>query len=82
MGRLQGSGRVVATTIPKPAGPYAEEMLEGGGWPEVDETVLSDRGDQLVQHLRQLTSSCSGVEGSVYWSTRVVTAGFGVVITT
>ena len=38
-------------TIPKPVGPYAEEMLEGGGWPEVDETALSDRGDQLVQHL-------------------------------
>ena len=44
-------------TIPKPVGPYAEEMLGGGGWPEVDEAVLSDRADQLVQHLRQVTSA-------------------------
>jgi len=44
-------------TIPKPSGPYAAEMLDGGGWPEVDETALSGRADELTQTLRGVTSA-------------------------
>lgn len=43
-------------SIPKPGGPYAAEMTDAGGWPEVDEDSLNSRADQLMDTLRQVTS--------------------------
>jgi ESX secretion-associated protein EspK len=41
--------------ITKPTGGHAEQMLEPGGWPEVDEGTLYDRADEYAQVLRQVT---------------------------
>ena len=42
--------------IPKPVGPHAQEMLAGGGWPELDEGALTNRAAELMDVLRQVTS--------------------------
>ncbi|OBI21802.1 hypothetical protein A5714_06885 [Mycobacterium sp. E2462] len=41
--------------IAKPAGEFAEQMLEPGGWPEIDEDLLYDRAQAYTQVLRQVT---------------------------
>ncbi|QUR66523.1 hypothetical protein [Mycobacterium spongiae] len=40
--------------IMRPLGPYAEEMLEPGGWPEVDEDELFERAQQFTEVRAQL----------------------------
>jgi hypothetical protein len=41
--------------VAKPAGEYAEQMLDPGGWPDVDEQAFYDRAQQYTQVLRQVT---------------------------
>jgi hypothetical protein len=41
--------------VAKPTGEYAEQMLDPGGWPDVDEQALYDRAQQYTQVLRQVT---------------------------
>src|SRR5580693_4059566 len=41
--------------VAKPTGGYAEQMLDPGGWPDVDEQALYDRAQQYTQVLRQVT---------------------------
>src|SRR5262245_13454983 len=41
--------------LPKPTGPYAEQMLAGSEWPQVDEQSLYDRAEEYTQVLRDLT---------------------------
>lgn len=41
--------------IAKPTGAYSEQMLEPGGWPEVDEDALYDRAVEYTQVLREVT---------------------------
>ncbi|WAC91699.1 hypothetical protein [Mycobacterium sp. Aquia_213] len=41
--------------LAKPTGGYAEQMLDPGGWPEVDEQAFYDRAQQYTQVLRQVT---------------------------
>lgn len=42
-------------SLAKPTGGYAEQMLDPGGWPEVDEQVFYDRAQQYTQVLRDVT---------------------------
>jgi hypothetical protein len=41
--------------VAKPTGKYAEQMLDPGGWPDVDEQAFYDRAQQYTQVLRQVT---------------------------
>jgi hypothetical protein len=41
--------------VAKPTGGYAEQMLDPGGWPDVDEQAFYDRAQQYTQVLRQVT---------------------------
>ena len=41
--------------FPKPTGKYADRMLEPGGWPDIDETLLQERSARLTADLRTLT---------------------------
>jgi len=41
--------------VAKPTGEYAEQMLDPGGWPDVDEQAFYDRAQQYTQVLRQVT---------------------------
>ncbi|OBA61398.1 hypothetical protein A5647_11360 [Mycobacterium sp. 1100029.7] len=41
--------------LAKPTGGYAEQMLDPGGWPAVDEQTFYDRAQQYTQVLRQVT---------------------------
>ena len=41
--------------VAKPTGEYAEQMLDPGGWPDVDEQAFYDRAQQYMQVLRQVT---------------------------
>ncbi len=43
-------------SVAKPTGPHAEEMLEPGGWPDVDESTLTQHVTELTTTLQQLTS--------------------------
>lgn len=40
--------------VAKPTGGYAEQMLDPGGWPDVDEQAFYDRAQQYTQVLRQV----------------------------
>lgn len=39
----------------RPTGGYTEQMLEPGGWPEIDEDAFYDRAQEYLQVLRQVT---------------------------
>lgn len=41
--------------IPRPAGEYAEQMLELGGWMEADEDIFNDRAQEYNRVLRRVT---------------------------
>src|SRR5271167_350465 len=41
--------------VARPTGAYAGQMLDPGGWPDVDEQALYDRAQQYTQVLRQVT---------------------------
>jgi hypothetical protein len=41
--------------VARPTGGYAEQMLDPGGWPDVDEQAFYDRAQQYTQVLRQVT---------------------------
>jgi hypothetical protein len=41
--------------VAKPTGGYVEQMLDPGGWPDVDEQAFYDRAQQYTQVLRQAT---------------------------
>jgi hypothetical protein len=41
--------------VAKPTGGYAEQMLDPGGWPDVNEQVFYDRAQQYTQVLHQVT---------------------------
>ncbi|WAJ45183.1 secretion protein EspK [Mycobacterium sp. Aquia_216] len=41
--------------LAKPTGGYAGQMLDPGGWPDVDEQVFYDRAQEYTQVLRQAT---------------------------
>src|ERR1700754_1887629 len=58
--------------LAKPAGAYAEQMLEGVGWPEVDEQTLYDRAEQYTQVLRDVTDA---LEAAQYQRTEIFDAG-------
>ncbi|VBA30524.1 secretion protein EspK [Mycobacterium pseudokansasii] len=42
-------------SVPRPTGEYAEQMLESGGWPGLDEDAFHDRAQKLTQVLRQVS---------------------------
>jgi hypothetical protein len=41
--------------VAKPTGAYTEQMLDAGGWPEVDEETYRDRAQRYTLVLRQVT---------------------------
>lgn len=68
----------------KPTGGYAEQMLDPGGWPEVDENMLHDRAQQYLQVLRQVTDvleTCQRQRAEVFdggaWSGSAASAANG-----
>jgi hypothetical protein len=40
--------------LARPTAEYAEQMLDPGGWPEVDENALYDRAEEYAQVLREV----------------------------
>jgi hypothetical protein len=55
--------------ITRPTGGYAEEMLDPGGWPEVDEDTFYDRAQEFTQVLRQVTEvleTCQQQQGQIF----------------
>lgn len=42
-------------SLAKPSGGYAEQMIDPGGWPDVDEQACYERAQQYTQVLRQVT---------------------------
>lgn len=58
--------------LAKPTGGYAEQMLDPGGWPDVDEQVFYDRAQQYTQVLRQVTDV---MEATRYQRAEIFDAG-------
>lgn len=55
--------------IARPAGGYADQMLDPGAWPEVDEGALYDRAQDYTRVLRQVTEvleSCQHQRSEVF----------------
>ncbi len=48
--------------VAKPSGEYADEMLDPGGWVQIDEQSLHDRAQVLTTTLRQVTSALEGFQ--------------------
>lgn len=44
-------------SMARPAGEYVEQMLDPGGWPQVDEDTFYDRAQQYGEVLRQVTDA-------------------------
>lgn len=70
--------------IAKPTGGYAEQMLEPGGWPEINEAALYDRAQEYTEVLRQVTDileSCQHQQGEIFdggvWSGGAANAANG-----
>lgn len=70
--------------IARPAGGYADRMLEPGAWPEVDEGALYDRAQDYTRVLRQVTEvleSCQHQRSEVFdggiWSGGAANAANG-----
>jgi hypothetical protein len=55
--------------VARPTGGYAEQMLDPGGWPDVDEQAFHDRAQQYTQILRQVTDvleTCQHQQAEVF----------------
>ena len=55
--------------VARPTGGYAEQMLDPGGWPEVDEDVFYDRAQQYTKVLQQITEvlgSCQHQQAEIF----------------
>jgi hypothetical protein len=70
--------------IAKPTGGYAEQMLEPGGWPELNEGALYDRADEYTEVLRRVTEileSCQHQQSEIFdggaWSGGAANAANG-----
>jgi hypothetical protein len=50
----------VAMGLPEPKGEYVEQMLDQGGWPDVDEDSFHGRADKFMQVLGQVTEVLDG----------------------
>jgi len=46
--------------LPKPTGEYVEQMLDLGGWPDVDEDSFHSRAEKFTQVLGQVTAVLEG----------------------
>jgi hypothetical protein len=72
-------------SITRPTGGYAEQMLDPGGWPEVDEDAYYGRAREYTQVLRQVTEileTCRHQQGEVFfdggaWSGAAASAANG-----
>lgn len=56
-------------TIPRPAGQHAEQMLEPGGWPSINEEMIYGRALELhhvLSKVSDLTGTCSSQKAEVF----------------
>jgi hypothetical protein len=70
--------------VAKPTGRYAEQMLDLGGWPDVDEHVFYDRAEAYTQVFQQVTEvleTCRQQRGKIFnsdtWSGSAAGAASG-----
>jgi hypothetical protein len=50
-----GNGEDFGMGMVRPTGGFADRMLDGGGWPDVEESAFYDRAQQYTQTLREVT---------------------------